>query len=192
MSEEKTALLEIKDLFNEMKDENNRLLSQLLLAQKCIKVLESYRNYLIFLSNSCECDKHLKIKSKFNDLEIDYKLIESQKQFIYNQNSLTVTQSLFSGESHKKVVEKDLKTRKKKTIRAQKKSGTVKEEANHKVVVKSEPNISKTRDILNDYNLNKDYVINNNNNVLKSQSVSRQESKRSQTNDNSVISGNYK
>jgi hypothetical protein len=186
MSEEKTALLEINDLFNEMKDENNRLLSQLLWAQKCIKVLQSYRNYLIVLSNSGECDKHLEIKSKFNDLEIDYKLIESHKQFINNENSLTITQSLFSRESHKKVVEKDLKTRKKKTIRVKKKSGTVKKEVDRKVVVKSEPNISKTRDILNDYVIN-----NNNNNSLKSQSVSRQESKRSQTNDNSVICGNY-
>ena len=34
----------INDLFVELKEENNRLLNELLLAQKCIHLLKKYRN----------------------------------------------------------------------------------------------------------------------------------------------------
>ncbi len=53
------AKLEINDLFVELKNENKRLLNELLFAQKLIKLFESYRNYLNVFHNNCNCDQNI-------------------------------------------------------------------------------------------------------------------------------------
>jgi hypothetical protein len=59
----------------ELKKENKKLLTQLTFAQKCVKLLENYRNYLIKFCNNCKCDQNIGNKLVLKELEIDYKNI---------------------------------------------------------------------------------------------------------------------
>jgi hypothetical protein len=68
--------LEINDIFDELKDENNRLLTELINAQK-FSLLKRYRNYLINLTNICKFDLNKSIF--FRSLENDYKLFINNK-----------------------------------------------------------------------------------------------------------------
>jgi hypothetical protein len=72
------AKLEINDLFDELREENKRLLTQLLFAQKCIKLLESYRNCLNCFQNN-KCNENILNKSLLNDLENEYKTVFSDQ-----------------------------------------------------------------------------------------------------------------
>jgi hypothetical protein len=76
------AKLEINDLFVELKNENKRLLNELLFAQKLIKLFENYRNYLNVFHNNCKCDQNIENKSIFNDLENEYKCVFDEKKLI--------------------------------------------------------------------------------------------------------------
>jgi hypothetical protein len=59
----------------ELKKENKKLLTQLIFAQKCVKLLENYRNYFIKFCNNCKCDQNIGNKLVLKELEIDYKNI---------------------------------------------------------------------------------------------------------------------
>jgi len=72
---QKLSQVFINDLFDELKEENNRLLNQLLFAQKCIKLFENYRNFLNSFCNNCKCDQNIRNKLTFNDLENQYKSV---------------------------------------------------------------------------------------------------------------------
>jgi hypothetical protein len=73
--------LEINDIFDELKDENNRLLTELINAQK-FSLLKRYRNYLINLTISVNVIQILikiNLFSFFRSLENDYKLFINNK-----------------------------------------------------------------------------------------------------------------
>jgi hypothetical protein len=73
------AKLEINDLFDELREENKRLLTQLLFAQKCIKLLESYRNCFNSFQINNKCNQNILNKSLLNDLENQYKSLFSHQ-----------------------------------------------------------------------------------------------------------------
>ena len=61
----------INDIFDELKQQNNRLKNELLLAQKCVHLLEKYRNCLMHFSLHCKCDENINNKLVFHLLEKD-------------------------------------------------------------------------------------------------------------------------
>jgi hypothetical protein len=73
--------LVINDLFEELSQENNRLLNELLFAQKCIELLKSYRNYLNVLSNECNCNPIINNKLVFSTFEKSFKFLFESKEF---------------------------------------------------------------------------------------------------------------
>jgi hypothetical protein len=79
MSQLNIEKIEINDLFHELINENKRLLNELLFAQKCIKLLEKYRNNLNNICINCKCDQNFENKLNFNDLEIEYKSVFDNK-----------------------------------------------------------------------------------------------------------------
>jgi hypothetical protein len=84
----------------ELKEENKRLSNELLFAQKCIQLLEKYRNCLKSFNNNCNCDQNINNKNKFNLLENEYKVVfnNNNKQIDYeiNKNIETIDEN----ESH--------------------------------------------------------------------------------------------
>ena len=85
----------INDLFVELKEENNRLLNELLLTQKCVHLLEKYRNCLISFSNNCKCHQNINNKNIINLLENEYKSV-------FNNNEKQSENNIKSSENVKK------------------------------------------------------------------------------------------
>jgi hypothetical protein len=52
MNENSIDFESMNSLLVELKKENNKLLTQLIFAQKCVKLLENYRNYFIKFCNT--------------------------------------------------------------------------------------------------------------------------------------------
>jgi hypothetical protein len=69
---EKSVKIEINDLFDELKEQNKRLLNELSFHEKCVQLLQSYRNCLNSFNTDCNCDQNIKNKFILNDLEIKY------------------------------------------------------------------------------------------------------------------------
>jgi len=71
---------------------NNRLLNELSFHEKCIKLLENYRNSLNSFCNNCKCYQNIKNKSISSDLESQYKSIfnKNVKQVQCLQNELNI------------------------------------------------------------------------------------------------------
>jgi len=82
---EKSVKIEINDLFDELKEQNKILLNELSFHEKCVQLLQSYRNCLNSFHNNCICDQNIKNKSIFNDLQIKY-------NYIFNRNKGFVEQ----------------------------------------------------------------------------------------------------
>jgi hypothetical protein len=82
----KTFSLRVNDLFDELKDENKRLLKQLLFAERKIKVLEKFRNHLNNFRIYC-CNENIVNKLNFQDLENEYQLVSN------NQNQEIIVQT---------------------------------------------------------------------------------------------------
>jgi hypothetical protein len=80
MNENSIDFESMNSLLVELKKENNKLLTQLIFAQKCVKLLENYRNYFIKFCNNCKCDQNIGNKLVLKELEIDYKNIFNQKE----------------------------------------------------------------------------------------------------------------
>jgi hypothetical protein len=76
---EKSVKIEINDLFDELKEQNKTLLNELSFHEKCVQLLQSYRNCLNSFHNNCICDQNIKNESIFNDLQIKY-------NYIFNRN----------------------------------------------------------------------------------------------------------
>ena len=70
--------IEVNDLFDELRQENRRLLRELSFAEKCIKLLERFRSNLKSFNNNCKCDETLEYKLNFNELETTFKFIKQQ------------------------------------------------------------------------------------------------------------------
>jgi hypothetical protein len=77
--------ISVNDLFNELKEENNRLLDELLYAKKCVKLLENYRNFAKNFLNKCECNLKIDNKIKLIELENEFQLIFNNNKQINNQ-----------------------------------------------------------------------------------------------------------
>jgi hypothetical protein len=86
--------IDVNDLLEELREENNTLSKQLLFAQKCQKLLEKYRNNLKNIYINCKCDQSFENKLIFNDLEIEYKCI-SEEYFQEINNNLKVINNNF-------------------------------------------------------------------------------------------------
>jgi hypothetical protein len=78
--------IDVNDLLEELREENNTLFKQLLFAQKCQKLLEKYRNNLNNIYINCKCDQNFENKLIFNDLEIEYKCISEEYSQEFNNN----------------------------------------------------------------------------------------------------------
>jgi hypothetical protein len=78
--------IDVNDLFEELREENNTLLKQLLFAQKCQKLLEKYRNNLNNICINCKCDQNFENKLIFNDLETEYKSVSEEYSQEFNNN----------------------------------------------------------------------------------------------------------
>jgi hypothetical protein len=84
----KSVHLIVNDLFVELKEENNRLYEQLLFAEKMIKVLEKFRNYLNNSRINCEFNEFIGNQLIFDDLENEYQMVlnnENQIQSDLNE-----------------------------------------------------------------------------------------------------------
>jgi hypothetical protein len=76
--------LEMNDILDELSQENNKLFTHLAIVKKCIKLLESHRNYLNNYINNCKCGHSFdQNKVYFNALDLDYKQFNNEvKDFI--------------------------------------------------------------------------------------------------------------
>ena len=88
------ATNEMFTTFIGLREENNRLLNELLLTQKYIELLEKYRNNYKNLINICKCNENNN-KLLINDLENEYKRVfnneivfENNKSFETNDNKV--------------------------------------------------------------------------------------------------------
>jgi hypothetical protein len=84
----KSVHLIVNDLFVELKEENNRLYEQLLFAEKVIKVLEKFRNYLNNFRINCDFNEFIGNELIFDDLENEYQMVlnnENQIQSDLNE-----------------------------------------------------------------------------------------------------------
>ena len=78
MSKSKTFRLEVNDVFDELKDENNRLNQQILLFEKTIKLLDQFSDNMNEFYNCCKCEVNLKNQNVFNDLRNQYKTVSDE------------------------------------------------------------------------------------------------------------------
>jgi hypothetical protein len=78
--------IDVNDLLEELREENNTLFKQLLFAQKCQKLLQKYRNNLNNVYINCKCDQNFENKLIFNNLEIEYKCISEEYSQEFNNN----------------------------------------------------------------------------------------------------------
>jgi hypothetical protein len=78
--------IDVNDLLEELREENNTLLKQLLFAQKCQKLLQKYRNNLNNICINCKCDQNFENKLILNNLEIEYKCISEEYSQEFNNN----------------------------------------------------------------------------------------------------------
>ncbi len=82
--------ISVNDLFSELKEENNRLLDELLYAKKCVKLLENYRNFIKNFLNRCECNLKIDNKIKLIELENEFELIFNNNKRTQINNQLIV------------------------------------------------------------------------------------------------------
>ena len=81
------AKLEVRDLFEELAEENDRLLNDLMISKKCIELMERYRKCLINFNDNCICDQNCEQnKREFNEIELNYKNIENEIKRINENN----------------------------------------------------------------------------------------------------------
>ena len=75
----KNCSVVVKDVFNELKAENNRLLSDLCFEKRLNTVLQNMRNFSLKLINDCKCQQNCELLAKFNEFNDNFvELIESQ------------------------------------------------------------------------------------------------------------------
>jgi hypothetical protein len=86
----KTFSLRVNDLFDELKDENKRLLKELLFAERKIKVLEKFRNHLNNFRIYC-CNEKIVNKLNFEDLENEYQLLSNNENESKTEETIVQT-----------------------------------------------------------------------------------------------------
>ena len=91
--EDKSAAIELNDVMECLKDQNNKLLNQLSFAQKCMKLFEDYRKCLIGFASECVCEDNVDNQITFNRLELNYKLIvdeDMKNSAIFPQKTINI------------------------------------------------------------------------------------------------------
>jgi hypothetical protein len=78
----------INDIFDELKEENKRLLNDLSLAQKRIKLFEKYRNCLNSFDNNCNCDQNIGNKLLFKNLEKEFECVFNSAKVLENKKNI--------------------------------------------------------------------------------------------------------
>jgi hypothetical protein len=77
--------MKINELYQQLNETNDKLLKQTLLTDKCIELLDKYRNEFIYFTNVCKCAQNYKNKLIVNDLENEFKYILNERQSKTNQ-----------------------------------------------------------------------------------------------------------
>jgi hypothetical protein len=136
----KVFRIEIRDLFDEMKDENNRLLAQIDFLNKCFLLFEKYRNYLKVLSNNCKCDQNIENEVLFNNLENEYKsLVINDNNLIEDKNLVSIQNSINIRNNNKKSRKKSLKNttnlNKNKSLKTNQNLGSIDESIDRNVII---------------------------------------------------------
>jgi hypothetical protein len=80
--------ISINDILDELKEENKRLSNELLFAQKCIKLLEKYRNCLKSFNNNCNCDQNINNKLFFKNLEKEFEYVFNSSKVLENNKNI--------------------------------------------------------------------------------------------------------
>jgi hypothetical protein len=105
----KSVKLEINDLFDDLKEQNKTLLNELSFLEKCVQLLQSYRNCLNTFYNNCICDQNIKNKFISNDLEIKYNSVFNRnKGFVEEFNDDFINyESIESEENEYKIIDEN-------------------------------------------------------------------------------------
>lgn len=69
----------VNDVFDELREENNRLSDDLSFEKKLNQILEKIKTLAIILKNNCICSDNIEVFRQLNDLEIDYKLVKANR-----------------------------------------------------------------------------------------------------------------
>ena len=70
----------VNDIFDELKEENQRLANDLSFERDLNKILENIKNVSLILKNNCICSENIEVFKKLNDFEIDYKILKSKQK----------------------------------------------------------------------------------------------------------------
>ena len=83
--------IQINDIFHELFDENERLLNELMFANKCLNVLITFKTFVDFISNKIKSNLDSNESKKFEKLSEEVKQVLTQKS---NENSFPITEEL--------------------------------------------------------------------------------------------------
>jgi hypothetical protein len=74
----------------DLREENKTILELTLIADKFLLLLQDFRNCLNEFQINCKCDQNIKNKSKFNELQNEFKCVFDE----YNQNKYQIDEQL--------------------------------------------------------------------------------------------------
>ena len=92
----KHSLILVNDIFDELREENNRLINELCFEKNINNILENFRNYSLIIRNNCKCDQNIDIFDKLNQLEIEYKNVKNCE----NNELFKIENSFNTNDSH--------------------------------------------------------------------------------------------
>ena len=69
----------IEQTFDDLKDENNRLINDLCFDRNLIEILENIKNYSLVLINNCKCLSNEDISQRIKQLYVDYEDVRSRR-----------------------------------------------------------------------------------------------------------------
>ena len=84
----------VNDVFDELREENQRLKNELLFEKDLNGILENIKNYAFILKNNCNCSENIEVFKKLNDFEIDYKILKSKEKALKNGDKQNVCEKL--------------------------------------------------------------------------------------------------
>ena len=99
--------IKVNDVFEEMSEENKRLLKELIFAKKCLKVLITFKSFVDFISNKIKTNLDSNECQIFEDLNKDIDEVLNRRNENLSQNTISSENENISKES--KLFEKLLK-----------------------------------------------------------------------------------
>jgi len=88
------AQILIHDLFEELSQENQRLLHRLKSFEEMHELFENYRQLMIALNANCICDQSIGHKKTFNSLETKYTAIDNRLKTLKTSRTATNTEHM--------------------------------------------------------------------------------------------------